>query len=128
MSTNNESKIKNLLDLHVPGTIILASWLDSNGFSYDLQQRYRKSGWLNSVGVGAFKRPWIDYGYVQSMKKIVLHYETYFEESKYPPLNFTPEIDWQFKKSEPYKHYFYVFYNQSKNLPVSQTDRIINVK
>lgn len=57
MSTNNEIKLKRLLDLHVPGTIILASWLDANGFSYDLQQRYRKSGWLESVGVGAFKRP-----------------------------------------------------------------------
>ena len=57
MSTNNEIKLKKLLDLHVPGTIILASWLEANGFSYDLQQRYRKSGWLESVGVGAFKRP-----------------------------------------------------------------------
>ena len=57
MSTNNEIKLKKLLDLHVPGTIILASWLDANGFSHDLQQRYRRSGWLQSVGVGAFKRP-----------------------------------------------------------------------
>jgi hypothetical protein len=57
VSTNNEIKLKKLLNLHVPGTIILASWLEANGFSYDLQQRYRKSGWLESVGVGAFKRP-----------------------------------------------------------------------
>ena len=57
MSTNNVIKLKKLLDLHVPGTILLASWLDANGFSHDLQQRYRKSGWLESVGVGAFKRP-----------------------------------------------------------------------
>jgi len=57
VSTNNEIKLKKLLDLHVPGTIILASWLEVNGFSYDLQQRYRKSGWLQSVGIGAFKRP-----------------------------------------------------------------------
>lgn len=57
MSTTNEIKIKKLLDLHVPGTIILASWLEANGFSHNLQQRYRKSGWLQSIGVGAFKRP-----------------------------------------------------------------------
>jgi hypothetical protein len=57
VSTNNEIKLKKLLDLHVPGTVILASWLDENGFSHDLQQRYRRSGWLESVGVGAFKRP-----------------------------------------------------------------------
>ena len=57
MSTNNEIKLKKLLDLHVPGTIMLASWLDANGFSRDLQHRYLKSGWLESIGVGAFKRP-----------------------------------------------------------------------
>lgn len=57
MSTNNEIKLKKLLDLHVPGTVILASWLDENGFSHDLQHRYLRSGWLESVGVGAFKRP-----------------------------------------------------------------------
>ncbi|MGV8137067.1 MAG: type IV toxin-antitoxin system AbiEi family antitoxin [Mangrovibacterium sp.] len=56
MSTNNEIKIKKLLDLHVPGTILLASWLEANGFSRDLQHRYKRSGWLESVGVGAFKR------------------------------------------------------------------------
>ncbi len=57
MSTNNEIKLKKLLDQHVPGTVLLASWLNEKGFSHDLQQRYRKSGWLESVGVGAFKRP-----------------------------------------------------------------------
>lgn len=57
MSTNNEIKIKKLLDLHVPGTVILASWLEEKGFSHDLQHRYLRSGWLESVGVGAFKRP-----------------------------------------------------------------------
>lgn len=57
MSTNSEIKLKKLLEIHVPGTIMLASWLIQNGFSHDLQQRYRKSDWLESVGVGAFKRP-----------------------------------------------------------------------
>lgn len=57
MSTNKEIKIKKLLDLHVPDTVLLASWLNANGFSHDLQHRYLKSGWLESMGVGAFKRP-----------------------------------------------------------------------
>jgi hypothetical protein len=57
VSTRNEIKIQKLIELHVPGTILLASWLNQNGFSHDLQQRYRKSNWLESVGVGAFKRP-----------------------------------------------------------------------
>jgi len=57
VSTNNETKLKKLLDLHVPGTVILASWLDENGYSHNLQHRYLRSGWLESIGIGAFKRP-----------------------------------------------------------------------
>ncbi len=57
MSTINEIKIKKLLELHIPETVLLASWLEANGFSHDLQHRYKKSGWLESVGSGAFKRP-----------------------------------------------------------------------
>ena len=47
----------NLLSNHVPGTVLLASWLEKRGISRDLQQYYLKSGWLESYGFGAFKRP-----------------------------------------------------------------------
>ena len=47
----------NLLSNHVPGTVFLASWLEKNCISRDLQQYYLKSGWLQSYGIGAFKRP-----------------------------------------------------------------------
>ena len=57
MTANNGTNIKRLLNLHVPGTVLSASWLADRGFSYDLQQYYRKSGWLESIGTGAFKRP-----------------------------------------------------------------------
>jgi hypothetical protein len=71
---------------------------------------------------------WIDYGYVQSMKELVDNYENYFEESKFTPLNFKSETNWQFKRTEPYKHYFCIFTNQIKNLPMNQNERIIFVK
>lgn len=57
MTTNTDKKLKSLLYNHVPGTALLASWLEKNGISRDLQQYYLKSGWLESYGVGAFKRP-----------------------------------------------------------------------
>lgn len=57
MTTNNDKKLMNLLSSHIPGTVLLASWLEKNGFSRDLQQYYLKSGWLESYGIGAFKRP-----------------------------------------------------------------------
>ncbi len=44
---------------------------------------------------------WIDYGYVQSMKQLVANYESYFEESKYTPLNFTPEVKDTLKNLPP---------------------------
>ena len=57
MTTNYDKKLMNLLFKHVPGTVLLASWLEKNGISRDLQQYYLKSGWLESYGFGAFKRP-----------------------------------------------------------------------
>jgi hypothetical protein len=57
VGTENESKIKKLLTLHRPGTALLAKWLETVGISRDLQKRYKKSGWLESIGPGAYKRP-----------------------------------------------------------------------
>lgn len=37
---------------------------------------------------------------------------------------FKSEFKWHFAKPEPYKHYFYVFYNQIKALPKEQGLRI----
>lgn len=55
MTTNTSNKLKKLFKEHVPGTVLLASWLEKEGFSYDLQQYYRRSGWLENIGTGAFK-------------------------------------------------------------------------
>jgi hypothetical protein len=57
MDTNNREKLKKLLDSHLPGTVYVVSWLEGRGISRDLQKHYRKSGWLETAGTGAFKRP-----------------------------------------------------------------------
>jgi hypothetical protein len=56
MNTKIESKLKRLLDLHRPGTVYLAKWLETQSISRDLQKVYRKNGWFESVGAGALKR------------------------------------------------------------------------
>jgi hypothetical protein len=57
VSAKNDQKLKNLLDRHLPRTVLLASWLEAQGISRSLQARYRQSGWLASIGTGAFRRP-----------------------------------------------------------------------
>jgi len=57
MNTGNRNILKQLLNTHVPETVYLASSLEEKGISNDLQQYYKKSGWLTSIGTGAFKRP-----------------------------------------------------------------------
>jgi hypothetical protein len=58
MANNSEHKLKRLLENHQPGTVCLASWLEDHAdISRNLQTYYRKAGWLESVGSGAFKRP-----------------------------------------------------------------------
>jgi len=51
-----DSKLNQLL-LNLPkGALVLSSWLESEGYSYELQQRYRNSGWLKSIGRGVMIR------------------------------------------------------------------------
>lgn len=51
-----ESKINLLLQTLPKGVVVLASWLTRHGYSHALQQRYIRSGWLEPIGQGAFKR------------------------------------------------------------------------
>jgi hypothetical protein len=57
MNTKKGSKINKLLNSQYQGTVMLSSWLAEQGYSYDLQQRYKKSNWLRSIGTGAMIRP-----------------------------------------------------------------------
>lgn len=49
----NYSKLNKMMQEFPRGLVLLSSWLVSEGYSYELQQRYRKSGWLKSIGTGA---------------------------------------------------------------------------
>ncbi len=50
---NKRTKINLLIQSLPTGSVLLPSWLVSQGYSYELQQNYRKSGWLKSIGKGA---------------------------------------------------------------------------
>lgn len=56
MNTSNESKINQLLRSVPAGTVLLSSWMKTNGYSLDLQRRYRNSNWFESLGSGAMIR------------------------------------------------------------------------
>jgi len=56
MSTTTGSKLNHLLNSQPPGIVLLSSWMTGQGYSHELQQRYKKSNWLKSVGTGAFIR------------------------------------------------------------------------
>lgn len=63
MSTRTGSKINQLLHLQPQGVVLQASWLKEQGYSHDLQQRYKKSNWLQSIGTGAMIRTGDQVGY-----------------------------------------------------------------
>lgn len=56
MSTVTASKINQLLQSQPSGVVFLSSWLQYQGYSLDLQKRYKQSQWLESIGTGAMKR------------------------------------------------------------------------
>ena len=72
MSTDNGTKINQLLQLEPPGIVLLSSWLAKQGYSHDLQRRYRKGKWLQTIGTGALirKDDLVDYkGAIYALQK-----------------------------------------------------------
>jgi len=47
------TKINHLIQGTPKGLVLLSPWLVSEGYPYELQQRYRTGGWLKSIGKGA---------------------------------------------------------------------------
>lgn len=56
MSIKKHTKINLLINAHPPEAVLLAGWLSEHGYSPELQKRYRKSGWFDSIGAGAMIR------------------------------------------------------------------------
>jgi hypothetical protein len=56
MSTDTQTKINKLLSTIPSGIVLQSSWLIDQGYSLDLQKRYRKSSWFTSIGTGAMIR------------------------------------------------------------------------
>lgn len=56
MSADISSKLNRLLSSQPLGVVLCSSWLVENGYSLDLQQRYKKSQWFESIGAGALIR------------------------------------------------------------------------
>ena len=63
MSTGNATKINQHLSSQPKGVVLQALWLSNNGYSPDLQKRYRHSRWLESIGTGAMIRSGDQVGY-----------------------------------------------------------------
>ena len=57
MSINKQTKLNLLLSSYPVGVVLQTSWLEKEGYSYALQQSYRKNGWLKLLGRGAMIRP-----------------------------------------------------------------------
>ena len=51
------NKINQILQVWPERTVITTEWLREKGVSRQLADSYKKSGWLESFGMGAYKRP-----------------------------------------------------------------------
>ena len=56
MSTEKKFKLNSLLATQPPGIVLCSAWLAARGYSLDLQKRYKKSQWFDSIGTGALIR------------------------------------------------------------------------
>jgi len=70
MSTQKDSKLNTLFKKWPYSTIFSNSYLVSQGYSLDLIKRYRRSGWLISVGQGAVAKPGDDLDWMSGLYAI----------------------------------------------------------
>ena len=79
MATPKDTYLKKLFKLLQPGYIATTYWLEEQGISKNLQKYYLKSGWLEPIGKGAYKKPgdtveWFGaLNAIQKQKKIPVH-------------------------------------------------------
>jgi len=57
MTTIKQTKLNSLMRAWLPGTVAVQAWLAKQGISPDLIAWYLKSGWIESIGRGAYKKP-----------------------------------------------------------------------
>ncbi len=58
MSIQNKIKLQMVLANWAPKTVATSFWLGELGISPQLVKRYVESGWLQSIGQGAYKKPY----------------------------------------------------------------------
>jgi hypothetical protein len=56
MGLENTNKLKRLLSTWAPNTVATSNWLSSQGISPQLAKKYVSSGWMDTIGQGAFKK------------------------------------------------------------------------
>lgn len=56
MSIENKNKLNCLLQQRNQGGVFLSTWLNVNGYSNQLQKKYRDSGWLTALSKGVMYR------------------------------------------------------------------------
>ena len=55
MTTKKQNKLKNLLTQWKRGVVYTQTFLSELGYNHDLVKAYRRSGWIESIGTGAYK-------------------------------------------------------------------------
>ena len=73
MTTEPSSKLNKLLRSQPAGVVLCSSWLADNGYSNDLQKRYKNSQWFESVGTGALIRFGDQVDYLGAFAKVRAH-------------------------------------------------------
>src|SRR3989339_377994 len=56
MNIENKNKLNQLLKYWQTGGLFFSSWLKQNGYSDQLMQQYRKSGWFSPLSKGVMYR------------------------------------------------------------------------
>ena len=62
---------------------------------------------------------WIEHPFIGAFRRVISDVSTFVGDSPYRIEMFNPKYKWHFTKPQPYKHYFFVFSDQIKNLALT---------
>lgn len=145
MATQNKYKLKTLFKELQPDCIVTSAWLSEMGISRDLKKYYLKSGWLEALGRGAYKKPGDQVEWQGALNVIQKQSETkvhigglsalslqgfshYFRLSSETLYLFTPANTKLPKWFSDYNWNYELFHKQSNFLPSDLGLREIEVK
>lgn len=125
--TNTEAYLLSIAD---PTSVAMGAYENLRSFG-TLRLESRDTGPMNAPSPRVYSGKllqWIEDTYLPAFRRLVPNWEDLFDDSSYKSYLLNPQTKLNFQRKEIYKHYFSVFSQQIRDLPMNGQDRTNHVR